>query len=167
MEMKELIRQLKRIDEDLTEDTIEDTIEPQQAPEMKTELVDGMSIADKLAAKTKIARALEVLKDAINEFKDASVSKLDMLNDNGLISAIETLDLAVTSIEQALAPEQIEDGGTGLNAAFADELPDEPIEEPAEETEEEDEEDAEDEDTEEADFDSEAEFNLLDQAEEE
>ena len=48
MEMKELIRQLKRIDEDLTEDTIEDTIEPQQAPEMKTELVDGMSIADKL-----------------------------------------------------------------------------------------------------------------------
>ena len=171
MEIKKLLSQLKRFEkyyEDVNEETIEDTVDVAEAPEMKTEIDDDMSIADKLAAKTKIAKSLEDLQLAIDDFKDASLEKLDLLNDEGLLSAIEGLDLAVTAIEQALNPEDVvaADGGTGLNAAFSDELPDEPADEDEDTIEDEedtieDEEDEDSFDTEDVDFDDEAGLDLL------
>jgi hypothetical protein len=171
-DIRKLIETINALTEGgIKEETLEDTIET-EVPEIKSTIEDTMSTADKLAAKTKIARALEVLKDAIEEFKDASVEKVDLLKDEELLGAIEGLDLAVGTIEKNLNPESdILDNP--LNAAFKDELPAEDEEEEAEETaddeelelgtEEEDEEDEEDE--EEHDFDAEASLDLLNGAE--
>lgn len=165
MEITELLSRLKSfeasLDEDLSEETMEDTIEDTaNAPDMKTELSDDMSLVDTLAAKTNIARSLEALQVAVNDFKDASIEKLDLLGDNELIGAVESLDLALTAIENALNPKPLEPDVTDLNAAFMeplegevdDELPTGPAEE--------------DEDEEEVDFDSVAELDLLHREEE-
>lgn len=168
-DIRKLIETINALTEGgIKEETLEDTIET-ETPEIKSTIEDTMSTADKLAAKTKIARALEVLKDAIDEFKDATVEKVDLLKDDELMGAIEGLDLAVTTIENNLNPEtDILDNP--LNAPFKDELPVEDEEETEEATDDEEEldlgtEEEDEEDEEEHDFDAEASLDLLNGAE--
>ena len=194
MEKIDMKKLLEDINELIGEEQLADEIQPEVAPEVvepeetpeldKPEFNDTMSLADEFDAKARIARALEALQAAVDEFKDATAEKVDLVADNLLIQEIEGLDGAVKAVEDALR------GGSNLldselNDAFNAELPGEgqEIEEPAEpvegeeteetaETEEpEEEKTEEDEEAEQADldlqFDNLASFDLLGNGEKE
>ena len=122
----------------LGEEQLEDEIQPEVAPEVtEPEFNDTMSLADEFDAKARIARALEALQAAVDEFKDATAEKVDLIADAKLLQEIEGLDVAVKNVEEALR------GGsnllgTELNDPFNTELPGEEavVEEPKEEEEE-------------------------------
>ena len=126
-----------------------------------------MSLADQFDAKARIARALEALKTAVEEFKDATAEKIDLLQDEALLQGIDAIDNDVIALESALASGSQILGNTELNDPFKTDLPaeaNELEEEPkAEET---DEEPEEDEDEEETDFDELAGLDLLGSEEE-
>ena len=168
MNIKEIIESINLLTEEgIEEETLQDTPaeEPEIAPEeVKPEFNDTMSLADTFDTKAKIARSLENLKVAVEEFKEATAEKVDLLKDELLLTSIEDLGEVVRAIELALASGSniLGGGDTGLNDAFQNELPQ--AEEPEEEAtpvENEVEEDEEDESVEDFDFDSEAGFDLL------
>ena len=139
----DITKLLEDINELIGEEQLEDEIQPEVAPEVtEPEFNDTMSLADEFDAKARIARALEALQAAVEEFKDATAEKVDLIADSVLIQEIEGLDTAVKAVEEALR------GGsnllgTELNDPFNAELPgeEETVEEPKEaEEEEEDEE---------------------------
>lgn len=175
MDIKKLIESLNKLTEEteaLGEETLIDTPveEPEKAPQIESpkesnvEFNDGMSLADTLDAKAKIARALENLKGCIEDFKDATAEKVDLIKDNVLIQQIEGLDVAVQGIEATLAEGILMK--SELNDPFKAELPQEV--EPIEDVESEDndeseegEEPVEDEEDEITDFDDEAGLDIL------
>lgn len=95
---------------------VEPVEEPKEAP-----FKDSMSLADTFDAKAKIARALENLKIAVDEFKDATAEKVDLINDGNLLTEIEGLDRTIEGIETALAAGELLP--TELNDPFNAELP--------------------------------------------
>ena len=104
---KQLLEELQTAIDGVQEDTLQDVV-PEATPELqapKTEIVDEITVADKLAIKTKIARSLEYLKDAINDFREAALEKINTLNDPILLGAIEGLETQVASIESCLTQE--------------------------------------------------------------
>ena len=105
--------------------------EPAPAPEEPEEPAfnDTMSLADTFDAKARIARALEALQGAVEEFKNATADKVDLIKDALLLNSIEGLDMAVEAIESALAAGELLK--SELNDPFNAELPDN--EEPEEE----------------------------------
>lgn len=163
MEIQKLIEEINRLTEDdMDEVTLQDEIEPEQPAEVvdEPEFNDNMSLADQFDAKARIARALEALKDAVNEFKDATAEKIDLLKDQALTGGIEKLDGLMVEIEKALASGSNILGDSELNDPFKTQIPDQTEEIQPEETEEADTEDNEYTD-EEADFDVEAGLDLL------
>lgn len=163
MEIQKLIEEINRLTEDdMDEVTLQDEIEPEQPAEVvdEPEFNDNMSLADQFDAKARIARALEALKDAVNEFKDATAEKIDLLKDQALTGGIEKLDGLMVEIEKALASGSNILGDSELNDPFKTQIPDQTEEIQPEETEEADTEDNEYTD-EEADFDAEAGLDLL------
>ena len=92
---------------------------------------DTMSLADTFDAKARIARALEALQGAVEEFKNATADKVDLIKDAVLLNSIEGLDLAVEAIESALAAGELLK--SELNDPFNAELPDNETEEEPEE----------------------------------
>jgi len=165
MDIKKIIEEIDLLTkEPTTEEVLTDT--PEQEPEVAPTFNDGMSLADTFDTKAKIARSLDNLKQAIEEFKEATAEKVDLLQDELLLNEIEKLGETVQGIELALAS-----GsnllGSELNDPFKAELPqaEETPEEPAEDDEDDEEE------TEEADeddfeggeynFDDEAGLNLF------
>ena len=170
MEIKKLIEELKQLtEEDMPEINLQDDIEPEEPAEVieapvqepapeEPKIVDTMTLADQFDAKAKIARALENLKLAVEEFKDATAEKVDLIDDNVLLQEIEGLDTAVEAVATALASGNVL-GDTELNDPFKAQQPAEDVaieEEPAAETE-----DEEDEALLDADFDELAGLNLL------
>lgn len=163
MEIQKLIEEINRLTEDdMDEVTLQDEIEPEHPAEVvdEPEFNDNMSLADQFDAKARIARALEALKDAVNEFKDATAEKIDLLKDQALTGGIEKLDDLMVEIEKALASGSNILGDSELNDPFKTQIPDQTEEIQPEETEEADTEDNEYTD-EEADFDAEAGLDLL------
>lgn len=163
MEIQKLIEEINRLTEDdMDEVTLQDEIEPEQPAEVvdEPEFNDNMSLADQFDAKARIARALEALKDAVNEFKDATAEKIDLLKDQALTGGIEKLDGLMVEIEKALASGSNILGDSELNDPFKTQIPDQTEEIQPEETEEADTEDNQYTD-EEADFDAEAGLDLL------
>lgn len=171
MEIKELIKSINTLAEDITsEEVLQDT--PEQEPEVAPEFNDGMSLADTFDAKAKIARCLENLKQAVEDFKEATAEKVDLLKDELLLEQIEKLDVTVKDIEVALASGSNILGNSELNDAFKTELPsddfdteeteeDEETEEETSEDEDEIEDDEEDEDEGEYSFDDQAGLDLF------
>ena len=172
MNIKKLIEEINKLsEEDVNEVTLQDQIEPAEPAELiepeKPAFNDNMSLADQFDAKARIARALEALKTAVEEFKDATAEKIDLLQDEALLQGIDAIDNDVIALESALASGSQILGNTELNDPFKTDLPaeaNELEEEPkAEET---DEEPEEDEDEEESDFDELAGLDLLGSEEE-
>ena len=172
MNRKKLIEEINKLsEEDVNEVTLQDEIEPAEPAEVieteKPAFNDNMSLADKFDAKARIARALEALKTAVEEVKDATAEKIDLLQDEALLQGIDAIDNDVIALESALASGSQILGNTELNDPFKTDLPaeaNELEEEPkAEET---DEEPEEDEDEEESDFDELAGLDLLGSEEE-
>ena len=160
MSIKQILESIDLLTEEITsEDTLIDT--PAEEPEVEPAFNDGMSLADTLDAKAKIARCLEALKAAAEEFKNATAEKVDLLKDELLLGGIEELDKAIVGIESALAAGSKILGDSELNDAFKTELPQESedtqeTEETENEVETNDEEDGGD-----YDFDAEAGLDLL------
>lgn len=180
MDIKKLLESIDKLTEETaTEDLFTDVPaeEPEVAPAVEPAFNDGMSLADTFDTKAKIARSLENLKLAVEEFKEATAEKIDLLKDELLLGGLDELDEVIKGLELALASGSNLLGDSELNDAFKAELPqgeekEEETEAPSEdnaETDEiapvelSDEENAEDEkvESEEYDFDSEAGFNLL------
>ena len=160
MDITKLIEEINRLTEqDIDEITLQDEIEPEQPAQViepaTTEPVfnDTMSLADQFDAKARIARALEALQAAVEEFKDATAEKIDLLQDQALNVGIEKLDALMLEIEQALASGSKILGDTELNDIFKPQLP-VASEEPQEDVKEQDE-------VEEYDFEAEAGLDLL------
>ena len=172
MNIKKLIEEINKLsEEDVNEVTLQDEIEPAEPAEViepeKPAFNDNMSLADQFDAKARIARALEALKTAVEEFKDATAEKIDLLQDEALLQGIDAIDNDVIALESALASGSQILGNTELNDPFKTDLPaeaNELEEEPkAEET---DDEPEQDEDEEESDFDELAGLDLLGSEEE-
>lgn len=162
MDIKEIIESINKLSEDAVgEDILTDI--PEQEPEVAPAFNDGMSLADTLDAKTKIARCLENLKQSVEDFKEATAEKVDLLKDELLLGSIEHLGEVIQEIELALASGS-NILGSELNDPFKTELPAEP-EQPAEETEEEPDEEEEEDVI--YNFDDEAGYDLLAGGEEE
>ena len=138
--VKQIIEEINSIVED---EFVDEFIGAEIAPEELVEPAD--STTDELNAKTKISRALDVLVDAIDDFKNVAVAEMNLIDDADLGVSIEGLDSAIFEIRSIL---------NGQEAVKVEEEPTEPVmEEPVEEAEEEVEE--------EIDFDDEAGLDLF------
>ena len=166
MNIKELLENIDKLTEETaTEDLFTDipAEEPEVAPAVEPTFNDGMSLADTFDTKAKIARSLENLKLAVEEFKDATAEKIDLLKDELLLGGLDELDEVIKGLELALASGSNLLGDSELNDAFKAELPqgeEEEIASEEEPTEEETEEEDEPTDTD-YDFDQEAGFQLI------
>lgn len=168
MSIKKILEEINKFaEEDVNEQTLQDEITPDEpATVIEPEFNDTMSLADQFDAKARIARALEALQAAVEEFKAATAEKVDLLQDQALMQGIAGLDEQVAGLETALASGSKILGDTSLNDPFKPELPDDQTEMEDEETgdldqeEEESEEDSEEEE-EDYDFDTEAGLDLL------
>lgn len=102
MNARQLIEELKKFtEEDFIEDEMVDEFETPAITD--SNLTDTTNLADELDAKTKIARALEVLKKAVDDFKNATVTEVDLINDSTLMSTIEAIDQEIKTIESSLS----------------------------------------------------------------
>ena len=140
MDIDKLLEELNLAlgEEDVKEDTLVDEApeaepaleepaapaEPEEQPKEEPAFKDSMSLADTFDAKAKIARALDNLKASIEEFKDATAEKVDLINDGNLLTEIEGLDRTIEGIETALAAGELLP--SALNDPFNAELPEEP-----------------------------------------
>lgn len=159
MDIKTLLESLNKLNEEaelLGEETLIDT--PAEETEhdavvetpkeiKKVEFTDTMTLADTLDAKAKIAKALENLKDSVEEFKNATAEKVDIMKDAALIQQIEGLDVTIEGIEAILAEGILMK--SELNDPFRAELPTEAEEQQEEKPQEQGEEDLEHEEKEE------------------
>ena len=70
MDIRNLIEEINKLTEqDIDEITLQDEIEPEQPAEVvEPAFNDNMSLADQFDAKARIARALEALQAAVEEF---------------------------------------------------------------------------------------------------
>lgn len=174
MDIRDIINSINALTEENTSEEILSDVpaeEPEVAPEVTPEFNDGMSLADTFDTKAKIARALDNLKVAVDEFKDATAEKIDLLKDELLLGGIEKLGDVIQEIELALASGSNLLGDSELNDPFKAELPqeEETVNVPDEEEEEgtpAEEETEDEEDYEDYDFDSEAGLDLLSNNEE-
>lgn len=143
MNIKKLIEEIKLAEDELVDD-FDTEIDGDQLN------VEETATTEQLDAKTKVSRALDVLKSAVEDFKDSTVEELNVINDSMLFNYAETLEDTIKMIEGV------------LNGDMPKE---EPVEEETEELEEiETDEDDEDE---EVDFDDEASLDLFQDEEEE
>ena len=147
MNLRKLIEEINRLTEHEFVDDFNSEI-------TDTNLSSDENITDQLNAKTKISRALDVLKEAVDDFKAAVVEELDLIADAELSTTIESLDDITSKITSIL---------TGENSVREDNEPVNAEEEPDredEETEETTSPEEEDEDVE-INFDDEAELDLF------
>ncbi len=168
MDLTNLIEELQTLIEDeIAEETMVDEIEPEVMDITHTaEFNDTMSLADELDARTKVARALENLQAAVEEFKQATAEKVDLLQDSLLLAGVEQLDMVLASITEALASGSSILGDASLNDAFKSPMPatEKELEELSTEETEETEEDPNfepEEEYEEVDFDTQAGLEIL------
>lgn len=143
MNIKKLIEEIKLAEDELV-DNFDTEIDGDQLS------VEETATTEQLDAKTKVSRALDVLKSAVEDFKDSTVEELNVINDSMLFNYTETLEDTIKMIEGV------------LNGDMPKE---EPVEEETEELEEI--ETDEDEEDEEVDFDDEASLDLFQDEEEE
>lgn len=143
-ETERLIETLNRLMEDELKDDFENVeVTDTDLHEPPTTEVN---VTDELDAKTKISRALDVLKKAVDDFKNTTVEEVDLLKDSELLNKIANIDGILATIETIL---------TGKEPEEAE--PEEPLEEAPE---------ADDEDDEELNFDDEASLDLFNNDEE-
>lgn len=148
--VQDVIAKEKELKEDVS--LAEDELVDEFDADVNASFEDEVSLVDKLDAKTKVARALEVLKKSIEDFKDATVGEVDLLGDSLVLSCVEDLDACVKSLEDSLTL-----GTASAEEVVEEDLVDEePLNDEAEDAEAED-----DEVEEETNFDDEASLDFL------
>lgn len=145
MNIKELIEEINR----LAEDELIDDFEETEVSDDSFANVEPRDLTSELSAKTKISRALDVLIDAIDDFKNSVTQELDLIQDADLTASFELLDEVTSQISSVIS---------GNDQSI---LPVSEIEPEDEEVPSEDEEIEDDQEDEEIDFDAEAELDLF------
>ena len=148
MDIKKLIEEINT----LAEDELIDEFEGIDVPHEPIEMPEPFDLTSELNAKTKISRALDVLIDAIDDFKNSITEEIDLIQDADITSCFELLDEVVSQIQDAIS------GNNARDIMFNDTNPEEQSDEEALEDEEANE--PEDENAE-IDFDAEAELDLF------
>ena len=108
MDTKQLVEELNSLIEDELVDDFEDvevsdnhlSEEPEKEPEPR-------NITDELDAKTKISRALDVLISAIDDFKNAISTEIDLVADADFHNLTEELDNVILSMQNAITGEHL------------------------------------------------------------
>ena len=146
MDIKKLREEMNNLTEDEFVDDFDDTEINNDSFTDIDEPVSDVSVTDELDAKTKISRALDVLKDAVEDFKTTTAEEIDLVKDANISMAIEQLDSTINTMTQELTgnKEQVEP---------MDVTPSEELEEVPQ--------DDEEDNDELVDFDTEAELDLL------
>ena len=98
MDLRKLIEEINKLTEHEFVDDFNSEI-------TDTNLGSDENMTDQLNAKTKISRALDVFKEAIDDFKSAVVEELDLIADAELSATIESLDDITLKITSILAGE--------------------------------------------------------------
>lgn len=145
MNIKELIEEINR----LAEDELIDDFEETEISDDSFANAEPRDLTSELSAKTKISRALDVLIDAIDDFKNSVTQELDLIQDADLTASFELLDEVTSQIRSVISGDD--------NSI----LPVSEIEPEDEEVPSEDEEIEDDQEDEEIDFDAEAELDLF------
>ena len=97
--INEVIEQLNSI----LEDELVDDFEMEPIEMEAVEEPAKLSLTDELDAKTKISRALDNLKKAIDDFKNATITEVNLVQDADIIKATEELTNVCGTIETALS----------------------------------------------------------------
>ena len=149
MNLRKLIEEINK----LTEDEFIDQFNTEVSDE---DLKVNDDLTKELNAKTKVSRALDVLKEAIDDFKDVALEELDLITDADLSKLLECLDDIVVDIKNVLTgKEKVEEKPEEKEEIEIEEKEDiEPSEEANTQ-------EAEDEEAEEVNFDDEAELDLF------
>ena len=95
MDIKKLIEEIKLAEDELVDD-FDTEIDGDQIS------VEETATTEQLDAKTKVSRALDVLKSAVEDFKASTVDELNVINDSMLFNYTETLEETITTIEGVL-----------------------------------------------------------------
>ena len=104
MDIKKLIEDINLLAEDELVDefetpVVDDVVVTEEKP----------SITSELEAKTRISRAFDTLKDALDYFKDITAEELDLVQDSLLNSTIEQLSNDIWAIESCLHNDPVKD----------------------------------------------------------
>lgn len=130
--LKKILKEINELADDVMSAPVEDQFDgaeisadnailPQTpAPEMANA---ESSATEMLAAKTKISRAFDVLKDAYNDFQDAIVDSIELSGDNDIFQAINALSDSVTALQQAITPSEAQSLAPIDYQGFDTELP--------------------------------------------
>lgn len=130
----------------LAEDELVDEFEDVEITDTELEPTND-NLTDTLEAKTKLSRALDVLKGQVEDFKNSVIEDVDLINDTTITTSFEALDNILKDIADSLGANKEED-----KDVFEVEADEEIVED---DTEEEKEEDVE------VDFDDEASLDLF------
>ncbi len=104
MDLRKLIEEINALSEDELVDEFEDT------EVINTELeVKDSTLTDELEAKTKISRALAVLKDQVEDFKNSVIEEVDLINDTTITTSFEALDGILAEIADSLGGKEVEE----------------------------------------------------------
>ena len=147
MNIKKLVEEINR----LAEDELIDDFEGIDVPNEPVAMPEPFDLTSELNAKTKISRALDVLIDAIDDFKNSVTQELDLIQDADLTASFELLDEVTSQILSVISGDD-----KSILPASEIEPEDEEIEDDQEDEEIED-----DQEDEEIDFDAEAELDLF------
>lgn len=146
MNFKKLLEELNKLSEDELVDDFEDV----EVSDEHLDTPEEVDTTKELDAKTKISRALDVLKDAIEDFKSATIEELDLISDADLTASFEQLDTITSDIQNII---------TGKTDTVESEAKPEELETVEDE-------ETEDDDLEEVNFDDEATIDLFGDEEE-
>ena len=132
MDTKQLVEELNSLIEDELVDDFEDvevsdnhlSEEPEKEPEPR-------KITDELDAKTKISRALDVLISAVDDFKNAISTEIDLVADADFHNLTEELDNVILSMQNAITGEHLK--GANSQEELEEVPEDEKVEEEPEE----------------------------------
>lgn len=151
MNIKKLIEDINLLSED-------ELIDEFEAPAVIDDIVvedevveEKSSLTNELEAKTRISRAFDTLKDALDYFKSITAEELDLVQDSLLNSSIEQLSDDIWAIESCLHNDPVDskiDDNIEAEAEINDDITDEINDE--------------DEVEEETSFDDEAQLDLFD-----
>ena len=138
MDITKLVEEINALVEDELVDDFEDievsdvNFEDEQ-PEELADNAEANSMTDELDAKTKISRALDVFEDAVEDFKGAVFTEIDLIKDADLSSLVENLTQLVQDMRSTLAGNNVEPELIKDNEEVENELTDDNSEEEAEE----------------------------------
>lgn len=116
LNIKNLIEEINALAEDEFVDEFEaNELDLADTPVMEEPFPSAeVGTTEKLEARTNISRALDLLKKAVEDFKDSAIEEIEFIGDDLLLQSIESLDAEIETIASSLdigkpAPVEVEE----------------------------------------------------------